>query len=80
MAFLEIDFARVHIEEEGRVVGEVLDSANVLPGTVWQVVSEEWMAQWRKFVQSRGARRYLPPGPITNGELLMRQEVVKEVK
>lgn len=33
----QVDFGRVHIEEEGRVVSENLDSRNLLPDTCWQV-------------------------------------------
>lgn len=33
----KVDFGRVHIEEEGRVVSENLDTRNLLPDTCWQV-------------------------------------------
>jgi hypothetical protein len=74
MAFLGVDYARVHIEEEGRLVKEHLDSTNTLPNTCWQVVEETWMVRWRKFIQGHGARRYLPPPPISNHALLRREE------
>ncbi len=36
-----------------------------------KVVSSSWLMQWRKFMQgSRGAQRYLPPGPIDNYSLV----------
>ncbi len=35
-----------------------------------KVVSSSWLMQWRKFMQGRGARRYLPPGPINNYDLV----------
>jgi hypothetical protein len=58
----------VHIEEEMRVTKLLGD--NVLKGSFWQVVDEKWLVKWRRFVSGRGARRYLPPGPITNDVLL----------
>ncbi|CAM9595224.1 unnamed protein product, partial [Discosporangium mesarthrocarpum] len=70
MEFLEVDFSRVHIEEEGRVISQHLDSRNLLPNTCWQAVEESWLVKWRKFVLSQGARRYLPPGRINNLTLL----------
>ncbi|CAM9466034.1 unnamed protein product [Ectocarpus sp. 12 AP-2014] len=70
MEFLKVDFGRVHIEEEGRVVSENLDSRNLLPETCWQVVDEDWLVRWTKFVLGRGARRYHAPGEIDNRSLL----------
>lgn len=58
----------MHIEEEMRVTKVLGD--NVLKGSFWQVVDEKWLVKWRRFVSGRGARRYLPPGPITNDTLL----------
>ena len=37
---------------------------------VWHMVDEFWLKRWRKFVLGRAARRYEPPGPITNEHLL----------
>ncbi|CAM9126790.1 unnamed protein product, partial [Hapterophycus canaliculatus] len=71
MEFLKVDFGRVHIEEEGRVVSENLDSRNLLPDTCWQAVEEGWLVRWRKFVLGRGARRYHAPGEIDNRPLLV---------
>ena len=34
------------------------------------MVDEFWLKRWRKFVLGRAARRYEPPGPITNEHLL----------
>ncbi|CAM9136528.1 unnamed protein product, partial [Ectocarpus sp. 4 AP-2014] len=70
MEFLKVDFGRVHIEEEGRVVSDNLDSRNLLPETCWQVVEEDWLVRWTKFVLGRGARRYHAPGEIDNRSLL----------
>ncbi len=36
-----------------------------------KVVSSSWLLKWRKFMQGRCARRYLPPGPINNYDLVM---------
>ena len=69
LAFLEIDAARVHIEEDGRV-SKMLDSTSQVSGSVWHMVDEFWLKRWRKFVLGRAARRYEPPGPITNEHLL----------
>ena len=69
LAFLEIDAARVHIEEDGRV-SKMLDSTSQVSGSVWHMVDEFWLKKWRKFVLGRAARRYEPPGPITNEHLL----------
>ncbi|CAM9509599.1 unnamed protein product, partial [Choristocarpus tenellus] len=68
-----IDFGRVHIEEEGRVISQNLDSRNLLPNTCWQVVEESWLVKWTKFVLSQGARRYLPPGSMNNEALMEAQ-------
>lgn len=73
--FLGIDAARVHIEEEGRV-SKLLDSTGAQQGSVWHMVEETWLKRWRKFVLGRGARRYEPPGPITNELLLLPRENV----
>jgi calmodulin len=43
---------------------------NILKGSYWQVVDEKWLVRWRRFVSGRGARRYLPPGVITNDVLM----------
>ena len=69
LAFLEIDAAHVHIEEDGRV-SKMLDSTSQVSGSVWHMVDEFWLKKWRKFVLGRAARRYEPPGPITNEHLL----------
>ena len=34
------------------------------------MVDEFWLKKWRKFVLGRAARRYEPPGPISNEHLL----------
>lgn len=70
MDFLGVDAARVHIEEDGRV-SKWLDTAGALQGSAWHMVEETWLKRWRKFVLGRGARRYEPPGPITNELLLI---------
>jgi len=36
---------------------------------VFHIVDEEWLSKWRRFVLGRDARRYAPPGPITNDVL-----------
>ena len=76
MDFLGIDVAAAHITEE-LAMTQLLDTkhgtkeADALPpDTAWMVVHEPWLFKLRAFVQSGGARRYNPPGPITNGELL----------
>lgn len=33
----KVDYGRVHIEEEGRVLSQTLDSQNLIPTTCWQV-------------------------------------------
>jgi hypothetical protein len=38
----------------------------VLSGSVWHIVPEHWLAKWRKFIQSRDARRYIPPARLDN--------------
>lgn len=73
MDFLGVDAARVHIEEDGRV-SKLLDTAGVLQGSAWHMVEETWLKRWRKFVLGRGARRYEPPGPITNELLLLERK------
>lgn len=35
-----------------------------------QVVEEDWLVRWTKFVLGRGARRYHAPGEIDNRSLL----------
>jgi len=70
LLFLEIDAARVHIEEDGRV-SKMLDSRAAVSGSAWHMVDELWLKKWRKFVLGRAARRYEPPGPITNERLLL---------
>mmetsp|Transcript_34227 Transcript_34227/g.79068 ORF Transcript_34227/g.79068 Transcript_34227/m.79068 type:complete len:903 (-) Transcript_34227:177-2885(-) len=69
MAFLGVDVLRIHLEEEGRVA-KILDSVNLNIGSVWHPVDEVWLRKWRKFVMGRGARRYMPPGKITNLRLM----------
>jgi len=68
MDFCMVDVHRVHIEEEMRVTKLLGD--NLLKGSYWQVVDEQWLVRWRRFVSGRGARRYLPPCQITNDSLL----------
>ena len=48
----------------------MLDSTSQVSGSVWHMVDEFWLKRWRKFVLGRAARRYEPPGPITNEHLL----------
>ena len=48
----------------------MLDSTSQVSGSVWHMVDEFWLKKWRKFVLGRAARRYEPPGPITNEHLL----------
>lgn len=69
MNFLEVDVLRIHLEEEGRVA-KILDSTGLPSGSVWHPVDECWLKRWRKFVLGRGARRYMPPGKITNLRLV----------
>lgn len=69
--FLSIDYERVQSEEEGAVLS-VLDTPQLPPNTVWHIISEKWLQQWRKFAIGRGARRYLPPGKVDNEELITR--------
>ncbi|KAJ1452346.1 hypothetical protein M885DRAFT_527216 [Pelagophyceae sp. CCMP2097] len=73
LRFLEIDAARVHVEEDGRV-SKMLDSTAAGAGSAWHMVDELWLKKWRKFVLGRGARRYEPPGPLTNERLLVSRE------
>eukprot|EP00635_Sarcinochrysidales_sp_CCMP3193_P000343 CAMPEP_0118917576 /NCGR_PEP_ID=MMETSP1166-20130328/17404_1 /TAXON_ID=1104430 /ORGANISM="Chrysoreinhardia sp, Strain CCMP3193" /LENGTH=968 /DNA_ID=CAMNT_0006857767 /DNA_START=53 /DNA_END=2959 /DNA_ORIENTATION=+ len=70
LKFLGVDVSRVHIEEDGRI-SRILDSTGAQQGSVWHVVEEGWLKRWRKFVLGRAARRYEPPGPITNELLLV---------
>ena len=51
-------------------VSKMLDSTSQVSGSVWHMVDEFWLKRWRKFVLGRAARRYEPPGPITNEHLL----------
>ena len=60
----------MHIEEDGRV-SKLLDSTAQISGSAWHMVDEYWLKRWRKFVLGRAARRYEPPGPITNERLLI---------
>lgn len=69
LRFLGIDFERVQSEEEGALMA-MLDTPNNPPNTHYHIISEEWLAKWRRFVMGRGARRYVPPGKITNQHLL----------
>lgn len=78
LQFLEIDAARVHIEEDGRV-SRMLDSTAAISGSAWHMVDEFWLKRWRKFVLGRAARRYEPPGPITNERLLLPREPPEDV-
>jgi len=63
-----VPYEQVQSEEEGQIV-QVLDGTELPPETVWHIVEEEWLAKWRRFVLGRDARRYAPPGPITNHNL-----------
>ena len=74
LKFLGIDVARVHIEEDGRI-SKMLDSTGAQQGSVWHLVEEGWLKRWRKFVLGRAARRYEPPGPITNELLLVPRDI-----
>ena len=69
MNFLDIDYQKVQTEEEGAII-QILDIPIRAPNTVWYMIDESWLVKWRKFVIGRGPRRYLPPGPITNGILV----------
>jgi len=80
MEFLEIDYARVQYEEEGRMVINVLDTQGLMTGSQWQIISADWLNVWRKFIQSRGARRYKPPKPIDNKALLEKMEAGKKLE
>ena len=51
-------------------VSKMLDSTSQVSGSVWHMVDEFWLKKWRKFVLGRAARRYEPPGPISNEHLL----------
>ena len=73
MKFLNINVINVHIEEEARIA-QLLDSSSLPPGCQWEIVDEVWLSRWRKFVMSRGARRYQAPGKITNIRLLQFEE------
>jgi len=74
MEFLQIDYARVHYEEEGRWCTHILDTVGLMQGSQWQVICEQWLRRWRKFIMSRGARRYFPPGKICNECLLKKDK------
>merc|ERR1719331_2547659 len=74
LSFLGVDLLRIHLEEEGRVA-KILDSVNLNIGSVWHPVDEVWLRKWRKFVMGRGARRYMPPGKITNLRLMEEVEI-----
>jgi len=66
--FLGVDYGRVQNEEEGAIMA-LLDNPQPPPGTCWYMISEDWLAKWRRFAMGRGPRRYLPPGRITNSDL-----------
>jgi hypothetical protein len=70
MDFLNIDFRRVHSEEEGQLL-LLLDSTQLPPKSVWHIVDENWLRKWRLFMMGRGPRRYFPPGRVTNESLLL---------
>uniref|UniRef100_A0A7S3JQL3 PX domain-containing protein n=1 Tax=Aureoumbra lagunensis TaxID=44058 RepID=A0A7S3JQL3_9STRA len=74
LAFLGVDAARVHIEEDGRI-SKQLDSYGAQQGSAWHMIEEGWLKRWRKFILGRAARRYDPPGPITNELLLVPRDV-----
>lgn len=44
----------------------ILDTPFLPRSSAWHIVDEDWLGKWRKFVMGRGARRYFPPGRITN--------------
>ena len=61
--------SRLYMFHTGRV-SKMLDSTSQVSGSVWHMVDEFWLKKWRKFVLGRAARRYEPPGPISNEHLL----------
>jgi hypothetical protein len=69
LRFIGLDFERVQSEEEG-IIMSVLDSAGKSRSSAYHLIDEGWLVKWRKFVMGRGARRYFPPGRITNQVLL----------
>ena len=81
LRFLGIDFEKIQAEEEGAILS-ILDTPTCPYQTVWHLIDEKWLVKWRKFAMGRGARRYLPPGPIANQEFLLesRKEGKKELK
>jgi len=70
LKFLNVDFEKVQSEEEGAYMA-ILDTTTNPKNTVWHIIDENWLLKWRRFAMGRGPRRYLPPGPITNLELLI---------
>lgn len=77
LRYLDIDFEKVQSEEEGAIMA-ILDTLTSPRLTVWHIIDEKWLTKWRRFAMGRGPRRYLPPGPITNAEIL--EESKKEGK
>lgn len=75
MAFLEIDFLRIRKEEEGHAVkylatfGRLSSSAS----EIGYIVNVPWLEQWKTFIQGKGPA----PGPISNTELLDKDEKLK---
>ena len=69
LRFLGVNFEQIQTEEEGCIIS-LLDTQLKIQDTAWHMVDEEWLLKWRKFVRGRGARRYLPPGKITNQRLV----------
>lgn len=69
LQFLKIPYQQVQSEEEGHIV-QILDTPNLSATSVWHIVDEAWLSKWRTFVLGRDARRYTPPGKISNDSLV----------
>lgn len=66
MAFLEIDVARVRAEEEALAVDILARSSRSGGDNIFFIVHSSWIFSWKRFVMTHT----LPPGPISNQNLL----------
>ncbi|OWZ20475.1 hypothetical protein PHMEG_0005106 [Phytophthora megakarya] len=65
MAFLEIDVTRVRAEEEALAI-DILSRSSRSEENIFFIVQNSWISSWKRFVMTCK----LPPGPITNHNLL----------
>ncbi|KAG6604527.1 uncharacterized protein IUM83_14113 [Phytophthora cinnamomi] len=66
MAFLEIDMARVRAEEETLAVDILSRSSRSGGDNIFFIVDSNWIFTWKRFATTH----MLPPGPISNQNLL----------